>query len=46
MSRLTIAPIDFSEAAAFVREHRRHHTPPQGHKFSLAANAGDDWLAW
>ena len=42
MSRLTIAPIDFSEAAAFVREHHRHHTPPQGHKFSLAANAGDE----
>lgn len=42
MSRLTIAPIDFSDAAAFVREHHRHHTPPQGHKFSLAAYAGDE----
>ncbi|WP_233203678.1 XF1762 family protein [Novosphingobium sp. HII-3] len=39
--RLTLAPIDFSEAAAFVREHHRHHTPPQGHKFSIAAYAGE-----
>lgn len=39
--RLHVEPIDFSEAAAFVREHHRHHTPPQGHKFSLAAYAGD-----
>lgn len=31
------APISFSEAAEFVREHHRHHTPPVGHKFSIAA---------
>lgn len=35
--RLYAAPIDFDQAAAFVREHHRHHTPPVGHKFSLAA---------
>lgn len=34
---LEIAPIDFLEAAKFVRRHHRHHTPPVGHKFSLAA---------
>lgn len=33
--------IDFAAAAAFVAEHHRHHTPPQGHLFSLAAFAGD-----
>ena len=34
--RLTIVPIDFDEAAAFVAEHHRHHKPPLSHKFSLA----------
>ncbi len=29
-------PISFSEAAAFVAKHHRHHLPPRGHKFSLA----------
>jgi hypothetical protein len=37
--RLQLAPISFEDAAAFVREHHRHHTPPIGHKFSLAAYA-------
>lgn len=40
-TRLIAAPIGFTEAAAFVREHHRHHTPPVGHKFSIAAMAGD-----
>ena len=40
--RLALAPIDFTQAADFVREHHRHHTPPQGHKFSLAAMAGSE----
>ena len=39
---LTLATISFDDAAAFVREHHRHHTPPAGHKFSLAAMAGDE----
>lgn len=39
---LTAAPISFYDAAAFVREHHRHHTPPVGHKFSIAAMAGDE----
>ena len=41
-AKLALAPCDFDVAAAFVREHHRHHTPPQGHKFSLAAMAGDE----
>lgn len=40
--KLVAAPIGFANAAAFVREHHRHHTPPAGHKFSIAAMAGDD----
>lgn len=40
--RLHIAPIDFDAAAEFVRVHHRHHTPPVGHKFSLAAMAGNE----
>ena len=40
--RLHAAPIDFADAAEFVREHHRHHTPPQGHKFSIAAMAGSE----
>lgn len=37
MSRLHLQPIEFDAAAEFVRQHHRHHTPPVGHKFSLAA---------
>ncbi len=40
MTRYAIQPIAFSEAAAFIAAHHRHHRPPQGHKFSLAANDG------
>jgi hypothetical protein len=40
--KLQLAPIDFDVAAAFVRLHHRHHTPPVGHKFSLAAMDGED----
>ena len=38
---LSIQPISFSEAKHFVKEHHRHHSPPIGHLFSLAANDGD-----
>lgn len=34
---LSLSPISFGDAADFVRQHHRHHTPPQGHKFSIAA---------
>ena len=35
--RLALAPISFAEACEFVAAHHRHHRPPRGHKFSLAA---------
>ena len=41
MSNLYAAPIDFADAKAFVHLHHRHHTPPQGHKFSIAAMDGE-----
>ena len=34
--RLTIAPIAYCDACAFVERHHRHHDPPRGHKFSIA----------
>jgi hypothetical protein len=36
--RISAVPIDFDAAADFVRLHHRHHTPPQGHKFSIGAS--------
>lgn len=39
---LAAIPIDFAEAARFVMDHHRHHTPPQGHKFSLGAVDGGE----
>ncbi len=40
--KLQAMPIAFSDAAAFVAEHHRHHTPPVGHKFSIAACANGE----
>lgn len=42
--KLTLEPISFDDATAYVREHHRHHTPPQGHKFSIAAYAGEEMV--
>jgi hypothetical protein len=39
--RLELVPIEFEDAAEFVLRHHRHHTPPVGHKFSLAAMRDD-----
>lgn len=39
---LELAPIAFRDASAFVRERHRHHVPPTGHKFSLAAYANSE----
>jgi hypothetical protein len=39
--RLSARPISFADAAAFVALHHRHHTPPVGHKFSIAAVHAD-----
>jgi hypothetical protein len=41
VSKLHLVPISFGDAAAFVREHHRHHTPPVGHKFSIGAARGE-----
>lgn len=38
--RLTVVPINFADAAAFVAMHHRHHAPPQGCKFAIGASAG------
>lgn len=33
--RLSVRPMTFPAACAFVQDHHRHHGPPRGHKFSL-----------
>lgn len=38
---LSLVPLTYAEAAAFVRQHHRHHRPPVGHKFSIGAADGD-----
>lgn len=43
-NRLRHQRIDFAAAAAFVKEHHRHHTPPVGHLFSLGAFIGLDMV--
>jgi hypothetical protein len=37
---LTLQPITYPEACAFVAAHHRHHLPPQGWKFGIAVNDG------
>lgn len=34
--KLTIIPISWREACAFIKEHHRHNKPPRGQKFALA----------
>lgn len=41
MKQLRHERIEFAEAARFVSEHHRHHTPPVGHLFSIAAYEGE-----
>lgn len=38
---LTLQPIDYAEACAFIAEHHRHHLPPQGWKFGIGVNDGE-----
>ena len=38
---LLIRPSSFADACAFVERVHRHHSAPQGHKFSLAVHTGD-----
>lgn len=40
--KLTLAPLSFAEACAFVAQHHRHHAAPQGHKFSLQVHDGSE----
>ena len=44
MTRLTLASCSFKDACEFVRLHHRHHTAPQGHKFSLAVADEDGMI--
>ena len=37
---MTLQPIDYSEACRFIEKHHRHHFPPQGWKYGIAANDG------
>ena len=32
---LSLVPVSLKDANAFVAEHRRHHKPTRGHKFSI-----------
>lgn len=34
-AKYELTPITLREARDFVREHHRHNSPPQGHKFSV-----------
>lgn len=38
---LNVQPITFEEACEYIRKYHRHHLPPQGWKFGIAANDGD-----
>ena len=40
--RLEVAPVTLREARAFVARHHRHHRPPQGGLFALAAVAAGE----
>lgn len=39
---LDLQPISWKEAVAFIREHHRHHEPPQGWKFGIGVNDGEN----
>lgn len=38
---LETQPITYIEACEFIREHHRHHFPPQGWKFGIAVTDGE-----
>lgn len=40
--KLELQPITYPEACAFIRQHHRHHLPPQGWKFGIGVNNGTD----
>lgn len=38
---LSVVPVSFADACAFVADWHRHHSPPVGHKFSVGVADGD-----
>ena len=38
---LSLQPITYPEACGFIDKHHRHHLPPQGWKWGIAANDGE-----
>lgn len=39
---LELQPITFAEACEYIKRYHRHHQPPQGWKFGIAVNDGDE----
>jgi len=39
---LVLQPINLREAYEYIEVHHRHHKPPQGAKFAIAVNDGDE----
>jgi hypothetical protein len=39
---LSLQPISYREAVAFIAQHHRHHEPPHGYKFGIAVNDGEN----
>jgi hypothetical protein len=39
---LTVVPITFRHACAFIAKHHRHHQPPRGMKFAVGVAIGDE----
>ena len=37
---LDLQPITYADACDFIKNHHRHHLPPQGWKFGIAVNDG------
>jgi hypothetical protein len=42
MTRYTLQPLYFAEAAEHIRRHHRHHTPPVSWLFGIGANDGSE----
>ena len=41
MVKLTIVPVYFAEAVAFIRQHHRHHKPPLSHRACIGVSDGE-----
>lgn len=41
---MTLVPITYREACAFIQKHHRHHKPPQGHKFSIGLDSNGELI--